>query len=88
MSCNWSIRPFSNDTQVDCAKREHLELTDPEHQAVLRDYAYPGSSTIITWLAGDRREFSGSWPGYCTKLGLHQLSSCKLPAGHGGRCAP
>jgi hypothetical protein len=58
---------------------------DMEHQATLRDYAYPGSESVVTWLYGDRREFTGDWPGPCTE---NQPAGCVLPAGHHGRHAP
>lgn len=95
--CPWSIRPFPNETQVSCEREEHLDLArqetetgqTPEHKAVLRDYAWPGSATEITWLAGDRREFAGNFPGYCTKLGsTGGRQTCTLPAEHRGKCAP
>jgi hypothetical protein len=92
--CKWSIRPFTDQTQVSCELSEHLQPEVAEggqalHQATLRDYAYPGSATVITWYAGDRREFEGNFPGYCTKLGMHAgRQNCTLPAGHRGKCAP
>ena len=57
---------------------------DGEHRAVLRDFAYPGSQTGLTWRAGDRREFAGDWPGPCTG----RVAGCTLHAGHHGRCQP
>jgi hypothetical protein len=86
--CQFRIRPFPNPTQVECEKPEHLP-DDPEHEATLRDYAYPGSQTKLTWMSGDRREFTGNFPGYCTNLGsTGGRQNCRLPAGHPGRCAP
>jgi hypothetical protein len=92
-ACPYKIRPFPNDTELQCGKDEHLRLDQqdtepgqtPEHAATLRDYAHPGSVTEVTWLAGDRREFTGDWPGYCRALGHYRDST--LPAGHKGRCA-
>jgi hypothetical protein len=44
---------------------------------------------VIIWRAGDRREFTGDWPGYCTRLPGQPLSGgCTLHHGHHGRCAP
>lgn len=43
----------------------------------------PGQS--IVWLAGDRREFEGEYPGRCAKL---PNNACTLHTGHHGRCAP
>jgi hypothetical protein len=97
MSCPSKIRPFPNDTELACELDAHVPAgttaadRDPDapdfwtHRAVLRDYAYPGSETIVTWKAGDRREFTGDWPGYCRKLG--HLQNSMLPAGHHGSCA-
>lgn len=87
MSCDKAIRPFPNNVEIRCAG-EHPPY-GPEHEGVIRDYAYPGSETKISWLAGDRREFEGGWPGYCTKLGsTGGRQNCTLPAEHHGRCAP
>lgn len=82
-NCPWSMRPFPNETQIDCEKPEHLPV-DGQHSATLRDYAHPGSTTVITWFAGDRREFTGVWPGYCGD----NDAPCTLPRGHAGRHAP
>lgn len=90
--CPWSIRPFPNETQVDCERDVHLPPPTPEaaqHKGVLRGYAFPGSETVVAWYAGDRREFEGNWPGYCTQLGSHGgRQNCTLPAGHRGNHAP
>jgi len=43
----------------------------------------------ISWLAGDRREYRGEWPGPCAKLpGQPLAGGCTLHTGHHGRCAP
>lgn len=48
---------------------------------------YPGQR--IQWISGDRREYQGEWPGYCTLLGKPAFGGgCTLPAGHPRRCAP
>lgn len=86
MSCDWAIRPFTDRTEVRCEK-DHPQ-GDQEHEGVVRDYAYPGSETKISWLAGDRREFEGNWPGFCMRLGsTGGRQNCTLPATHHGRCA-
>ncbi len=36
----------------------------------------------ISWVAGDRREYTGDWPGLCPD------QPCVLHAGHHGRHAP
>jgi hypothetical protein len=65
-----------DDTELKCEK-SHAHY---EHQAVLRDYAYPGSNTVVIWMESDRRNFRGEWAP-CP-------SNCTLPAGHRGSCAP
>jgi hypothetical protein len=81
MTCTAKIRPFrtrdgGNDTEVQCS----LEgLAHPQHSGVLRDYAYPGSETVIEWADGDRRNFYGDWPGDC-----EASRTCLLPNGHRG----
>ena len=90
-TCPWQIRPFPGETQVQCEKPDGHDR-DPAtllHESTLRDYAWPGSETKVTWVPGDRREFSGSFPGYCTQLGsTGGRQNCTLPAEHHGRCAP
>jgi hypothetical protein len=92
--CPWKIRWMpGEDAQCEAGfphapadaspeQRKALEPPFNEHRAVLRDYAYPGSETILTWRASDRREFTGDWPGPCAKT-----PGCVLHAGHHGRCA-
>jgi hypothetical protein len=85
--CPWKIRPFPNPTELQCEREEHLDPPVPpreEHRMVLKDYAEAGSESHISWLAGDRREFTGDWPGYC---GLGS-PPCVLPAGHHRGHAP
>lgn len=76
-TCTARIRPLSNDTEIACALAgEHLE-----HEGTLRDYAYAGSATTVSWFEDDRRNFHGDWPGLCP-------ADCTLPAGHRGNHAP
>jgi len=79
VSCDARIRPFPDETEVGCEQDadDHIE-----HVGVLRDYAYPGSTTYLRWYDDDRRNFHGEWPGACG------LGPCTLPTGHNGRCAP
>ena len=81
MTCDAKIRPFPNATELTCAK------TDPhphdEHSAVLRDYAYQGSRTVINWQESDRRTFRGLY----IPCGDNDFP-CVLPDGHSGRHAP
>jgi hypothetical protein len=77
MSCDAAIRPFRpvNETEVRCDR----DAAHVEHAGVIRDYAYPGSATTLTWFEGDRRTFHGEWPGGC--------HDCFLPTGHAGKHA-
>lgn len=77
--CDAKIRPFSTPTDVLCEKPSEPH---DEHQAVLRDYAYPGSETVLTWQESDRRTFRGLYIP-CDDEGL-----CVLPRNHRGSCAP
>lgn len=72
--CTAKIRPFPNDTEVQCEKPKH---TDSKHESVLRDYAYPGSETVLAWMETDRRNFRGDWRP-CL------FPTCILPANHRG----
>lgn len=83
--CPWSMRPSPNLPQVDCEKPPHVP-DDEHHEGVWRDVAYEGSRTELGWLAGDRREFTGPWPGYCRKPQSSGYD-CTLPAGHPRLCA-
>lgn len=74
MSCDARIRPMVpvNDTEIVC-------LVDGEHarhEGELRDYAWPGSLTVVVWFEDDRRTFHGVWPGGCP--------DCNLPLRHRG----
>lgn len=73
MTCQWKIRLFPNATELTCEKDESGHRT--EHEATLRDYAYPGSATVVTWAYEDRRSFVGEWAP-CPNDG------CVLPARH------
>lgn len=87
--CTARIRPLPVPTEIACEKTGDIHA---EHQAVLRDYAYPGSETIITWQDDDRRCYHGDWPGACghrerlTTGGLMR-DECILPKGHRGNHA-
>lgn len=78
--CDAAIRPFApvNTFEVRC----DLTGEHTHHEGVILDYAYPGSSTKVGWLEGDRRTFRGQWPGSCYKMHL-----CILPKDHHGKCA-
>ena len=79
--CGARIRPMVpiNDTELRCEQPDtHGE---PTHTATLRDFAYPGSRTQVTWLDSDRRNFTGEWI-ECP------VQPCTLPAHHRGNHAP
>jgi hypothetical protein len=88
MTCDARIRPFPNDTEVACDRDDEHQM----HGGTLRDYAYPGSATLIEWDEDDRRTFHGEWPGECQSgsygAGKTNSSPCVLPAGHRGKHAP
>jgi hypothetical protein len=76
--CDAAIRPMPDrEIEIHCGR---VGLHD-EHTGPLRDYAYPGSETAITWHEGDRRNFHLPWPGDCPQ------PTCPLPQGHWGRHA-
>lgn len=80
--CDARIRPFpvGNDTEIACEdEMDHGAF----HGGTLRDYAYPGSRTVMSWSEDDRRNFHGVWPGRC-----QLVAGCVLPVFHAGRCAP
>ena len=77
-TCDAKIRPFPDGRELTCENAPQGAETN--HRAVLRDYAYPGSRTEITWLEGDRRTFRGDWA-RCPTV------QCVLPAGHPGNHA-
>ncbi len=77
--CDVKIRPFwpRNDIELQC----EMDSAEHEtHQGTVRNYAYPGSVTVITWLTGDRRSFLGEWKPCYNK-------GCVLPAWHHGNHA-
>jgi len=76
--CEAKIRPFPNPTELQC----RLGSTHSgDHEAELRDYAYPGSLTEISWAEEDRRTYRGDW------VECPATPACILPANHPGRCA-
>lgn len=77
--CTAKIRPFPNSTELRCESDEQVHGV--EHRCVLRDYAYPGSETVFSWLENDRRNFRGKFI-RCT-----QCAGCVLPYRHRGDCA-
>jgi hypothetical protein len=60
---------------------DHLQAGDADtHEGPgLPEFPYQR----IIWYPGDRREYTGEWPGPCDKV-----PGCILHLGHHGRCAP
>ena len=96
--CPWKIRwTFGSDAQ--CERDLHIDKvvieTHPDGRydvTTIGDglpdthvHRFRAGVTELTWNAGDRREFTGDWPGPCDR-GLR--NGCTLHAGHHGRCAP
>jgi hypothetical protein len=73
--CDAKIRPMIGSTELQCESDKNASHS--AHTSTLRDYAYSGSVTIITWMESDRRNFHGDWPGQCSL-------ECILPKGHLG----
>lgn len=75
--CPAKIRPMTAQVEINCERKAHSDL---QHRGTLRDFAYPGSATTITWMDTDRRNFTGEFI-ECPQLG------CVLPWGHRGEHA-
>ena len=76
--CPWKIRASANIT-VQCRKLAH---EGSEHEGEHPNPQAQGGVTLISWMAGDRREYIGEWPGSCKRL-----PGCVLHDGHHGNCA-
>jgi hypothetical protein len=72
--CTAKIRPFPNPTELAC---ELDAGHDNSHYGVVRNYAFQGSHTGISWEESDRRTFRGDW----ARCGIF---TCILPLGHRG----
>lgn len=81
MKCDAKIRPFPNDTELECESLCDSSQHEGFHEAMLRDYAYSGSATKISWEESDRRTFRGEWRPCSITVG------CVLPGGHPRACA-
>lgn len=79
LTCNAKIRPFRPMNEIELAC-DLGESHSRHHGATLRDYAYPGSETRITWADTDRRNFRGLF----VPCGDND-APCILPWKHGGR---
>jgi len=60
---------------------DRLRHTDPYHRGRYPS-PHPSGYTVISWQAGDRREYTGEWPGPCVLV-----KGCVLHTGHVGKCA-
>lgn len=84
MQCTAKIRPLPSPIEIECELvADHLADV-PTHRGVLRDYAYPGSTTVIEWQDSDRRTYRGRWSqcGFWSGVGR-----CPLPVDHHGNHA-
>lgn len=82
-ACQAKIRPFRpvNEVELQCSLGAGIH----PHEAVLRNYAYKGSETRITWADSDRRNFEGEF----APCGVETpgRTPCILPALHRDECA-
>lgn len=95
--CPWKIKWGINEYQVAaCRKDDHVTGRQALVKGTYRDVAEPDPEhegpagngiTMIHWYSGDRREYTGDWPGLCGREG-DGPGRCSLPANHHGRCAP
>lgn len=86
--CQWKLHfGVGQDATVQCGLGEHV----PAGATVAQRMTLPAAqsrhsgrfqATQINWTAGDRREYTGPWPGQCLAR-----SGCILHTGHHGRCA-
>ena len=79
MTCDRKIRPFPGIAPVEITC-DGTSGHRGSHAGVLRDYAFPGSATVINWQESDRRNFTGDWIECPTQ-------PCVLPANHRGEHA-
>jgi hypothetical protein len=88
--CPWKIRyGASEETTSQCDQPEgHLEEPDSNgnHDGPgLAEFPYQR----VNWPAGDRREYTGAWPGYCGGADFTAAAGrCVLPKFHAGDHAP
>lgn len=77
MRCPWKVHfGVSQDATTQCDRESHA---DPDHEGPGPYFDYQR----VSWQAGDRREYTGDWPGPCPVT-----PGCTLHLGHHGRCAP
>lgn len=80
LGCDARIRPFrpAGEDEFPCEKPVHHVAES--HEAIIRDRAYKGSETRLSWADDDRRTFRGEFKP-CT------IPGCILPAGHPRKCS-
>jgi hypothetical protein len=77
--CPWKIHwGTGQESTTQCDRPEHDVTADPDHEGPTGVM----DGQRVTWVAGDRREYTGEWPGLCPD------QPCILHAGHRGRHAP
>lgn len=94
MQCPWKIHwGVGQESTTQCEREEHLSYERiglaeirkerwDQHEGRHPNPAAEGGFTAVTWRAGDRREYTGEWPGPCERT-----PGCILHAGHLRRCA-
>lgn len=78
--CPWKIHwGVDQESTTQCGRGVHA---DDHHEGRHPNPANPDGYTVISWHAGDRREYIGKWPGPCDRT-----PGCILHKGHVRRCA-
>lgn len=87
-SCDARLHASEGIGIIDCDQMHSTVVDSTQHSGVVKDYAYPGSRTTITWYEHDRRNFRGGFArcGEPTPTGL-TMGACILPVGHRGNHA-
>lgn len=80
MKCSARIRPFADTPIYECILNQ--EDGHDFHQGEIRDMAYPGSLTLLSWHETDRRNFRGDW--IPCDVHVPWQGSCTLPRNHTG----
>ena len=75
----WRNPLGSADIHIDCAKEEHLSKVAQSAAVADANRQHEGRwlNTLVSWLEGDRREYTGEFPGWCA-----HTEGCVLPRGH------
>lgn len=89
-TCPWKIRyGTSAETTSECTEPPgHIGVAPGNAGKQHRGHGLLPEQ-VVTWLAADRREYTGDWPGYCGGSSFEDASgTCVLPAGHPNAHAP